>query len=168
MTIRGRTHTFRLCAFLMKYVSIFSVTSKSAMTPSFIGLMATMFPGVRPSMSFASLPTASTRPLTLLIATIDGSLTTIPLPRAYTQVFAVRGRRGWSAVLAGVLLEIHRRLGLANQRLGGIRGLGQRGDADRRRQADSEARAGEKGMRRKAPANTRADRPGAGAARVGQ
>src|SRR3954468_10630363 len=59
------------------------------MTPSFIGLIATMLPGVRPSMSLASLPTASTRPLTLLIATIDGSLTTIPLPRAYTQVLAV-------------------------------------------------------------------------------
>src|SRR5258708_24489256 len=51
--------------------------------------MATMLPGVLPSMSLASLPTASTRPLTLLIATIDGSLTTIPLPRAYTQVLAV-------------------------------------------------------------------------------
>ena len=82
MTMRGRTQTLRLCAFLMKYVSIFSVTSKSAMTPSFIGLIATMLPGVRPSMSFASLPTASMRPFTLLIATIDGSLTTMPLPRA--------------------------------------------------------------------------------------
>ena len=40
-------------------------------------------------MSLASLPTASTRPFTLLIATIDGSLTTMPLPRAYTQVLAV-------------------------------------------------------------------------------
>src|SRR6187397_1729251 len=59
------------------------------MTPSFIGLIATMLPGVRPSMSFASLPTASIRPFTLLIATIDGSFTTIPLPRAYTQVLAV-------------------------------------------------------------------------------
>src|SRR3990167_10044965 len=59
------------------------------MTPSFIGLMATMLPGVRPSISLASLPTASTRPLILLIATIEGSLTTIPLPRAYTHVFAV-------------------------------------------------------------------------------
>src|SRR5688572_22080521 len=59
------------------------------MTPSFIGLIATMLPGVRPSISFASLPTASTRPLILLIATIDGSLTTIPLPRAYTHVLAV-------------------------------------------------------------------------------
>src|SRR5688572_31576677 len=59
------------------------------MTPSFIGLIATMFPGVRPSMSFASFPTASIRPLTLLMATIEGSFTTMPLPRAYTHVFAV-------------------------------------------------------------------------------
>src|SRR6266404_1363191 len=59
------------------------------MTPSFIGLMATMLPGVRPSMSLASFPTASTRPFTLLMATIDGSLTTMPFPRAYTQVLAV-------------------------------------------------------------------------------
>ena len=35
------------------------------MTPSFIGLMAMMSPGVRPSISLASLPTASTTPLTL-------------------------------------------------------------------------------------------------------
>src|SRR3990172_404307 len=59
------------------------------MTPSFIGLMATMLPGVRPSISLASLPTASIRPVTLLMATIEGSLTTMPLPRAYTQVLAV-------------------------------------------------------------------------------
>src|SRR5438132_10801397 len=54
-----------------------------------MGLMATMLPGVRPSISFASLPTASTSPVFLLMATIDGSLTTMPLPRAYTRVFAV-------------------------------------------------------------------------------
>ena len=82
MTMRGRTHTVPLWAFLMKYVSIFSVTSKSAMTPSFIGLMATMLPGVRPSISLASRPTASTRPFSLLTATIDGSLTTMPFPLA--------------------------------------------------------------------------------------
>ena len=51
--------------------------------------MAVMFPGVRPSISLASLPTASTWSLVLLIATIEGSLNTIPLPRANTQVFAV-------------------------------------------------------------------------------
>src|SRR5271169_5466356 len=59
------------------------------MTPSFIGLMATTLPGVRPSMSFASRPTATTSPLALLIATMDGSFTTIPLPCENTSVFAV-------------------------------------------------------------------------------
>src|SRR6266478_2863611 len=59
------------------------------MTPSFMGLMATMLPGVRPSISFASLPTASTSPVFLLIATMEGSLTTMPLPLANTSVFAV-------------------------------------------------------------------------------
>src|SRR5215472_14440869 len=73
----------------MKYVSIFSVTLKSAITPSFIGLIATTLPGVRPSMSFASRPTATTSPLILLIATIEGSFTTIPLPCENTNVFAV-------------------------------------------------------------------------------
>ena len=66
----------------MKYVSIFSATSKSPITPSRIGRIATMLPGVRPSMSFASRPTASTPPVTLFIATIDGSLLTMPLPCA--------------------------------------------------------------------------------------
>src|SRR6202451_4409370 len=59
------------------------------MTPSFMGLMATILPGVRPSISLASLPTASTSPVFLLMATMEGSLTTMPLPRAYTKVFAV-------------------------------------------------------------------------------
>ena len=48
-----------------------------------------MLPGVRPSMSFASLPTASTLPVFWLIATMDGSLTTMPFPFAKTIVFAV-------------------------------------------------------------------------------
>src|ERR1700722_16491011 len=73
----------------MKCVSIFSVTLKSAMTPSFIGLMATTLPGVRPSMSFASRPTATTSLVFLLMATMEGSLTTMPLPLANTSVFAV-------------------------------------------------------------------------------
>ena len=75
MTTRGRSQPLRLCALRMKCVSIFSAASKSAMTPSFIGRMAVMLPGVRPSISLASSPTASMRPLTLLSATIDGSLT---------------------------------------------------------------------------------------------
>ena len=44
---------------------------------------------MRPSISFASLPTASTSFVFLLIATMEGSFTTMPLPRAYTRVFAV-------------------------------------------------------------------------------
>src|SRR5947209_17663200 len=59
------------------------------MTPSFIGRIAMMFPGVRPSISFASLPTASTLPVFWLIATMEGSLTTIPFPFAKTIVLAV-------------------------------------------------------------------------------
>src|SRR5277367_923689 len=66
-----------------------SVTLKSAITPSFMGRMATMLPGVRPSMSLASLPTASTSPLFLLMATMEGSFTTMPLPLAKTKVLAV-------------------------------------------------------------------------------
>src|ERR1700682_2105427 len=73
----------------MKYVSLFSVTLKSAITPSFIGLMATTLPGVRPSMSLASFPTATTSPLFLLMATIEGSLPKMPLAFASPSVLAV-------------------------------------------------------------------------------
>src|SRR5581483_1494057 len=66
-----------------------SVTLKSAITPSFMGRMATMLPGLRPSISLASLPTASISPVFLLMATIEGSSTTMPLPRAKTKVLAV-------------------------------------------------------------------------------
>ncbi len=45
MTIRGCTYILRPCAFLMKYSSIRSVTSKSAITPSFIGRIDSMLPG---------------------------------------------------------------------------------------------------------------------------
>src|SRR5512145_1426730 len=48
-----------------------------------------MLPGVRPSISLALLPTASTLWVTLLMATIEGSETTMPRPRAKTSVFAV-------------------------------------------------------------------------------
>ena len=61
-----------------------AVISKSAMTPSFIGRMAMMLPGVRPSISLASLPTARTRlpPLaSCCTATTEGSLATMPTPR---------------------------------------------------------------------------------------
>src|SRR5262245_36279633 len=59
------------------------------MTPSRIGLMAVMLPGVRPSISLASMPTASICALVVLKATIDGSLSTMPRPRANTHVLAV-------------------------------------------------------------------------------
>ena len=50
----------RLCTFLIKYFIISSATSKSAITPSLIGLIASIEPGVRPNISFASSPTANT------------------------------------------------------------------------------------------------------------
>ncbi len=62
------------------------------MTPSFMGRTATMLPGVRPSISLASLPTARTFFVPLperWTATTDGSLETIPLPRTKVSVFAV-------------------------------------------------------------------------------
>ena len=66
-------------AFWMKYRSIASVTSKSAITPYFMGRTALMFPGVLPSIRFASSPTARTSLLRSLIATTDGSFSTTPL-----------------------------------------------------------------------------------------
>ena len=72
------------CTLLMKYCSIFSQTLKSAITPSFIGRMAEMLPGVRPSMRLASVPTATTLFWLLAlvrIATTDGSFSTMPRSR---------------------------------------------------------------------------------------
>ena len=65
----------------MKWRSIFSVTSKSAITPSLSGRIAVIVPGVRPSIRFASMPTAWTWPLRESIATTVGSESTIPRPR---------------------------------------------------------------------------------------
>src|SRR5881397_1533429 len=67
------------------------------MTPSRIGRTAVMWPGVRPSMSRASSPTATMRGVpfgvapspSCAIATTEGSVRTIPLPRTYTMTFAV-------------------------------------------------------------------------------
>jgi len=63
------------------------------MTPSRIGRSAVMLPGVRPSIMRASSPTATIRgrfPLSsCAMATTDGSVRTIPLPRTYTMTFAV-------------------------------------------------------------------------------
>ena len=65
----------------MKWRSICSVTSKSAMTPSLSGRIAEIVPGVRPSMRLASTPTAWTSPVSWSIATTLGSESTIPRPR---------------------------------------------------------------------------------------
>src|SRR5687767_9605642 len=89
MMTRGRTKLLRRCALRMKCPSIFSAASKSAITPSRIGRIAVMLPGVRPIISLASVPTASICAFTVLTATIDGSLRTMPWPRANTQVLAV-------------------------------------------------------------------------------
>ena len=53
--------------------------------------MALIFPGVLPSMVFASSPTARTDffPLLSTTATTDGSLSTTPCPFSTTSVFAV-------------------------------------------------------------------------------
>ena len=90
-TTRGRgDHGYlRSRAFSMKYRSITSVTSKSAITPSLSGRSAMIEPGVRPIMRFASAPTAKTRLSLLSIATTEGSLMTMPWPRTATSVFAV-------------------------------------------------------------------------------
>ena len=59
MTMRGLELKKRLgLTFLMNCLSICSVTVKSAITPSFIGRMAWIEPGVRPSIFLASRPTA--------------------------------------------------------------------------------------------------------------
>src|SRR4051794_14567212 len=58
------------------------------MTPSFIGRMACMLPGVRPIISRASSPTATIR-LSSPTATTEGSVMTMPLPLTYTITFAV-------------------------------------------------------------------------------
>ncbi len=76
----------RGCTILMNCLSICSVTVKSAMTPSFIGRMASMLPGTLPSIALASLPTAwivflPCGPPSWRMATTDGSSSTMPLSR---------------------------------------------------------------------------------------
>ncbi len=87
-TTRGWAKRFE-CTDWMKCRSICSVTSKSAITPSFSGRIAVMLPGVRPIIRFASTPTAWTWPVLVSIATTDGSERTMPRPRTYTSVLAV-------------------------------------------------------------------------------
>ena len=55
----GLVKVERRCTLRMKCLIISSATSKSAITPSRMGRMASMDPGVRPSISLASSPKAS-------------------------------------------------------------------------------------------------------------
>src|SRR4051794_35262517 len=77
------------CTRAMKWRSIASVTSKSAITPWRSGRIAEMLAGVRPIIRSASSPTAWTLPVRPSIATTDGSATTTPCPRRQTRVLAV-------------------------------------------------------------------------------
>jgi hypothetical protein len=77
------------CTRAMKWRSIASVTSKSAITPWRSGRIAEMLAGVRPIIRSASSPTAWTLPVRPSIATTDGSATTTPSPRRQTRVLAV-------------------------------------------------------------------------------
>src|SRR4030081_1445199 len=89
-TARGRLICqLRLWTLAMKYLIICSVTSKSAITPSLRGRMATISAGVRPSIFRASVPTERTTLLGFDIATTEGSLRTMPWPRTCTSVLAV-------------------------------------------------------------------------------
>ena len=89
--ILGLAKVFFTCTFFIKCLIISSVTIKSAITPSLKGLIALIFPGVLPSMVFASSPTARTVffPFSLIMATTDGSFRTTPLFFTTTKVFAV-------------------------------------------------------------------------------
>ena len=70
---------------------ISSVTTKSAITPSFKGLIAEILPGVLPNIVFASSPTARTDflPPSSITATTEGSFKTTPCSFNTTKVFAV-------------------------------------------------------------------------------
>ena len=60
MIIRGLAKPRRGCTRRMKCLIISSATSKSAITPSRNGRIASMLPGVRPTICLASSPTART------------------------------------------------------------------------------------------------------------
>jgi hypothetical protein len=65
----------------MKYRSICSVASKSAITPSLSGRIARMLSGVRPIIRLASWPTARTSWVVVFMATTDGSSRSTPRRR---------------------------------------------------------------------------------------
>src|SRR2546423_13390164 len=89
-----------------------------------------MLPGVRPSIIRASSPTATMRgrlPLSsCAIATTDGSVSTIPLPRTYTMTFAVpRSMPIWRANKRWSFQAAERMCGKVS-----LRGSGTHGDED--------------------------------------
>ncbi len=77
----------------MKYLSIASVISKSAITPFLSGRMTEILLGALSSMALATFPTAFPFKRTLFVpgltATTEGSDSTIPWPGMQTSVFAV-------------------------------------------------------------------------------
>src|SRR4051794_471642 len=77
------------CTRAMKWRSMASVTSKSAITPWRRGRIAEMLAGVRPIIRSASPPTAWTLPVPPSMATTEGSATTTPWPLRQTRVLAV-------------------------------------------------------------------------------
>ncbi len=87
MMMRGEGRkNLESCTMRMNCLSICSVTVKSAITPSFIGRIASILPGTLPSICLASLPTAwivflPFGPPCWRIATTDGSSSTMPRPR---------------------------------------------------------------------------------------
>ena len=86
MILGDGLNVFESWTILMNCLSICSVTVKSAMTPSFIGRMASMLPGTLPSMALASRPTAwmvflPLGPPSWRMETTEGSSRTMPLPR---------------------------------------------------------------------------------------
>src|SRR5215218_10494691 len=123
---RGRSRYRRTDLFgrapRMKYVSIFSVTSKSAITPFLRGWVATMWAGVRPIMLLAAEPTATTLSVFMSIATTEGSESTTPQPLTKTNVFAVpksiatsgANSRLNTLILATEFPTLHLHKGLAN------------------------------------------------------
>ncbi len=94
MMMRGLRNRPRACTMRMNCLSICSVTVKSAITPSFMGRMASMLPGTLPSMALASWPTAwmvflPWGPPSWRMATTEGSSSTMPLSRTTIRVLAV-------------------------------------------------------------------------------
>ncbi|MNM88610.1 hypothetical protein D3C81_1008320 [compost metagenome] len=87
--ILGLVNELLLITFSMNFLIIVCVISKSAITPSFSGLIATIFPGVLPIICLASVPTAKDFFVVLFIATTEGSLKTTPFPLTNTKVLAV-------------------------------------------------------------------------------